>query len=70
MKEMAKEELVLVDRFFMLNEEKPGVTWLEGDQGIDVSLIPLLKVAIPRYTLSRVFRLLIPQHGRWLRKLH
>ena len=41
MKEMAKEELVLVDRIFMLNEEKPGVTWLEGDQGIDVSLIPL-----------------------------
>jgi predicted glycoside hydrolase/deacetylase ChbG (UPF0249 family) len=30
MKEMAKEELVLVDRIFMLNEEKPGVSWLEA----------------------------------------
>jgi predicted glycoside hydrolase/deacetylase ChbG (UPF0249 family) len=30
MKEMAKEDLVLVDRIFMLNEEKPGVSWLDA----------------------------------------
>jgi len=30
MRELVKEEFVLVDGFFMLNEEKPGVTWLEA----------------------------------------
>ncbi len=30
MREMVKEEFVLVDRFFMLNEQKPEVTWLEA----------------------------------------
>jgi predicted glycoside hydrolase/deacetylase ChbG (UPF0249 family) len=30
MREMVKEEFVLVDRFFVLTEEKPGVSWLEA----------------------------------------
>lgn len=30
MREMVKKEFVLVDHFFMLNEEKPGVTWLKA----------------------------------------
>ncbi len=30
MREMVKEEFVLVESFFMLNEQKPGISWLEA----------------------------------------